>query len=92
MHYFKFIYSFFASILKKKDLKMVKNSKVKEDEYVLGLKKKIEELLSQYNLRKADLKWADEDWEVGEIQEDLDRYAREIKKLKKKIKEHNHRG
>jgi len=67
------------------------NSKIKEDEYVLTLKRKIEDLLKQYNYRKADLKWADEEWEIGEIQEDLDRYAREIKRLKIKIKEYNHK-
>jgi peptidoglycan hydrolase CwlO-like protein len=67
------------------------NSKIKEDEYVLNLKKRIDDLLKEYNRRKADLKWADEDWEIGEIQEDLDRYAREIKKLKNRIKEYNHK-
>jgi len=91
MHYYKFIYGFFDSILKKKDLKMLKSDKI-EDEYVLELKKRIEEILNKYNNRKADLKWADEEWEVGEIQEDLDRYAREIKKLKAKIKEYNHKS
>ncbi len=60
----------------------------KEDKAVIELKQKIEKLLETYHARKEELQWADDDWEVGEIQEDLDGYAREIKKLKAKIKEY----
>ena len=58
----------------------------KEDEAVIELKRKIEKLLETYHTRKEELQWADDDWEVSEIQEDLDGYAREIKKLKQQIK------
>jgi len=60
----------------------------KEDAVVVDLKQKIEKLLETYHTRKEELQWADDDWEVGEIQEDLDGYAREIKQLKRKIKEY----
>jgi hypothetical protein len=60
----------------------------KEDRVIAELKQKIEKLLETYHARKEDLQWADDDWEVGEIQEDLDGYAREIKKLKAKIKKY----
>ncbi len=60
----------------------------KEDKVVIELKQKIEKLLETYHARKEELQWADDDWEIGEIQEDLDGYAREIKKLKAKIKEY----
>ncbi len=60
----------------------------KEDRVIAELKQKIEKLLETYHARKEDLQWAEDDWEVGEIQEDLDGYAREIKKLKAKIKKY----
>ena len=60
----------------------------KEDRVIAELKQKIEQLLETYHARKEELQWADDDWEVGEIQEDLDGYAREIKKLKAKIKKY----
>jgi len=60
----------------------------KEDRVVVELKQKIEKLLETYHARKEELQWADDDWEVGEIQEDLDGYAREIKKLKAEIKKY----
>jgi len=70
---------------------MTNSIKREDDEVILSLKKKIDELLNKYNARKEDLQWADEDWEVGEIQEELDGYAKEIKKLKAKIHEHQNR-
>jgi hypothetical protein len=51
---------------------MTNSIKREDDEVILSLKKKIDELLNKYNARKEDLQWADEDWEVGEIQEELD--------------------
>jgi prefoldin subunit 5 len=58
---------------------------VKDEEAIKVLKRKIEEILKKYNTRKEDLQWADEEWEIEEIQEELDGYANEIKKLKAKI-------
>jgi low affinity Fe/Cu permease len=60
----------------------------RDDETIQAIKKKIDELLKKYNTRKEDLQWADEDWEIGEIQEDLANYAKEIEKLKAKMQKH----
>ncbi len=60
----------------------------KEDKRVIELKEKIENLIKLYHQRKEELQWADDEWEVSEIQEDLDNYAREIKKLKAKVKKY----
>ncbi len=60
----------------------------KEDKRVIELKEKIENLIKLYHQRKEELQWADDEWEVSEIQEDLDNYAKEIKKLKAKVKKY----
>lgn len=70
---------------------MINSVKQEDDDIVKAIKKRIEELLNIYHTRKEDLQWADEDWEVGEIQEELDGYAKEIKKLKVKIHEYQNR-
>jgi len=70
---------------------MTNSIRKEDDEIIQAIKKRIEELLNSYNARKEDLQWADEDWEIGEIQEDLDGYAKEIKKLKAKIHEYQNR-
>ena len=51
-------------------------------------KSEIDRLLKAYRVKKDDLEWADDDWEIGEIQEELDQYATKIKRLKAKIREH----
>ena len=51
-------------------------------------KSEIERLLKAYRVKKDDIEWADDDWEVSEIQEELDQYAIKIKRLKAKIREH----
>jgi polyhydroxyalkanoate synthesis regulator phasin len=51
-------------------------------------KVEINRLLRVYRIKKDDLEWADDDWEVGEIQEELDGYARKIKVLKAKVREY----
>lgn len=51
-------------------------------------KAEINRLLKLYRVKKDDLEWADDDWEVGEIQEELDGYAKIIKVLKAKIREY----
>ncbi len=60
-----------------------------EDSRVIELKEKIENLLKMYHKRKEELQWADDEWDISEIQEDLDNYAKEIKKLKAKIKKYH---
>jgi outer membrane murein-binding lipoprotein Lpp len=51
------------------------------------LKAKIEQLLASYRAKHDELEWADDEWESSEIQEELDRYAKEIKKLKAQVRE-----
>ena len=51
-------------------------------------KAEINRLLKAYRIKKDDLEWADDDWEIGEIQEELDEYARKIKVLKSKVREY----
>jgi len=67
---------------------MTKTPNREDNDIVKAIKDRIEEILKIYHTRKEDLQWADEDWEVGEIQEELDGYAKEIKKLKRKIQEY----
>jgi hypothetical protein len=62
----------------------------KEERAVIDLKKKIDKLLMKYNKRKEDAQWAEDDWEISLIQEDLDGFAREITKLQAKVKEYQH--
>ena len=67
---------------------MTKTPNREDNDIVKAIKDRIEEILKIYHTRKEDLQWADEDWEVGEIQEELEGYAKEIKKLKQKIQEY----
>ena len=54
---------------------------------IVEVKKQIEKLLAVYRSRKDDLEWADDDWVVDEINEELDQYAKEIQVLKTKVRE-----
>jgi len=51
-------------------------------------KAEINKLLKLYRTKKDDLEWADDDWEQGEIQEELDNYALKIRVLKSKVREY----
>ena len=51
------------------------------------VKREIEKLLSAYRAKKDDLEWADDDWAIDEINEELDQYAKKIKALKTKVRE-----
>ncbi len=53
---------------------------------VESTKEKINQLLAKYRTRKDELEWVSDDWEEGEIQEELDGYARQIKVMKAEIK------
>ena len=53
-------------------------------------KARIEELLAAYRAKKEEMVWADDDWEVGEIQEELDIYADKIRRLKAQVREYEH--
>ena len=48
----------------------------------------IAQLLKKYRTRKDELEWVSDDWEEGEIQEELDGYAKRIKSIKVQIKEY----
>ena len=51
------------------------------------LNAKIEKILAQYRIKHDELEWAEEEWDIGEIQEDLAMYSKEINILKKKVHE-----
>jgi hypothetical protein len=55
---------------------------------VESTKEEINQLLAKYRTRKDELEWVSDDWEEGEIQEELDGYARQIKIMKTQIKEY----
>jgi len=55
-----------------------------------AIKAKIEQLLATYRAKHDELEWADDEWESSEIQEELDAYAKEIKKLKAQVRELEH--
>ena len=46
---------------------------------------KIKELLAKYRSKHDELELATEEWDIGEIQEDLASYTVEINKLKKRV-------
>jgi len=58
-----------------------------ENEHIENLNNKIKELLAQYRFKHDELELATEEWDIGEIQEDLASYTIEINKLKKKVHE-----
>ena len=64
------------------------NELTKGEFNLVEAKAEIDRLLKAYRVKKDDLEWADDDWEVGEIQEELDGYARKIKVLKFKVREY----
>jgi len=49
------------------------------------MKERINNLLKAYRLKRDELELAEEEWDIGEIQEDLSTYTREINILKKKV-------
>jgi len=53
---------------------------------VLELKSKIEQLLAQYREKHDELELAVEEWDIGEIQEALAQYTKEINRLKKQVR------
>jgi len=54
-------------------------------EKIVKLNQKIEEILVQYRLKHDELELATEEWDIGEIQEDLANYTKEVNKLKREI-------
>lgn len=52
-----------------------------------SLKERIETLLTDYRAKSDELELAEEEWDIGEIQESLAQYTKEINKLKKQIRE-----
>ena len=66
----------------------IKNEESQDEFNIEEAKADIEKLLKSYRTKKDDLEWADDDWEVSEIQEDLDGYAKQIKLLKAKVRKY----
>jgi hypothetical protein len=68
---------------------MKPNEQENEVEFsVENTKEEINQLLAKYRTRKDELEWVSDDWEEGEIQEELDGYARQIKVMKAQIKKY----
>ena len=57
------------------------------NETVEELKAKLEKLLAMYREKHDELELAEEEWDIGEIQESLAQYTKEINKLKKQVRE-----
>ncbi len=57
------------------------------NETVEELKAKIEKLLAMYREKHDELELAEEEWDIGEIQESLYQYTKEINRLKKRVRE-----
>ncbi len=55
------------------------------NETVEELKEKLEKLLAVYREKHDELELAVEEWDIGEIQESLAQYTKEIYKLKKQV-------
>ena len=55
------------------------------NETIEELKAKLEKLLAVYREKHDELELAVEEWDIGEIQESLDQYTKEIYKLKKQV-------
>jgi uncharacterized coiled-coil DUF342 family protein len=62
-------------------------SVIDNSEKIDKLNSTIKELLAQYRAKHDELQLATEEWDIGEIQEDLASYTVEINKLKKKVHE-----
>ena len=65
-----------------------KNETEKKPFDIIEVKAHIEKLLTAYRAKKDELEWAEDDeWMADEINEELDQYAKEIKRLKAKVRE-----
>lgn len=60
-------------------------SKTIYNDKIEKIKKRIEDILVQYRIKHDELELATEEWDIGEIQEDLANYTKEINKLKREI-------
>ncbi len=61
------------------------NKNIDNKDKIAKINKKIEELLVKYRLKHDELELATEEWDIGEIQEDLANYTKEINILKRDI-------
>jgi len=57
----------------------------KNSEKIKVLKEKIANLLAEYRVKHDELEIATEEWDIGEIQVALERFNKEILKLKKQV-------
>jgi hypothetical protein len=58
---------------------------IKNRDTIKAMNEKIEQILAQYRLKHDELELAEEEWDIGEIQEALATYTREINILKQKV-------
>ena len=58
---------------------------IDNSEKIATLNQKIEQLLLQYRSKHDELELAVEEWDIGEIQESLAFYTKEINLLKKQV-------
>ena len=65
----------------------MKNTDKNSTQTVEEMKVKINNLLTEYRLKHDELDLAEEEWDIGEIQEALANYTKEINTLKKKVHE-----
>jgi len=58
---------------------------INNNEKIENINKRLEELLAQYRLKHDELELAEEEWDIGETQEALALYTKEINILKKHL-------
>jgi len=58
---------------------------IKNTDTIKAMNEKIEQILAKYRLKHDELELAEEEWDIGEIQEALATYTREINILKQKV-------
>jgi hypothetical protein len=58
---------------------------INNNEKIETINKKLEELLALYRLKHDELELAEEEWDIGETQEALALYTKEINILKKQL-------
>jgi cystathionine beta-lyase family protein involved in aluminum resistance len=57
----------------------------KNNQTIEEMKERISTLLKDYRIKHDELELAEEEWDIGEIQEALANYTKEINILKKKV-------
>jgi len=61
------------------------NTDKNNEKSVEEMREKINTILAKYRRKHDELELAEEEWDIGEIQESLSNYTKEINLLKKKV-------